>query len=316
MQDVTARWLPPWLGDLLLAAGACTLVLRMDERPLTRSIVGFAVFAAAVTLLRRRYPEPALTLAAAVTTITIVLDTAPAGLFVTVGLLTYSAALYSPRRRPWFYAGTVWTVFMIAGTATHLLSWWGWNQVGLFAFIFGGAGTGDSVRMRRAYIVEVTERARQAREQEAQRRVIDERLRIARELHDVVAHHIAVISVHAGAADHVLRNRPDEVWPVLGHIRTAADTVLREIKSVITVLRDPQEVASTEPTPGMDRLGDLLAGLREAGFEVRHQQRGDSRPLPAVADLAAYRIVQEALTNAHRYGSGAPFLILNTPRTP
>jgi signal transduction histidine kinase len=190
---------------------------------------------------------------------------------------------------------------------------WDRNSFGLFAWIFGGAGAGDSARMRRAYISEVTERARQAeqtREQEARRRVIDERLRIARELHDVVAHHIAVISVHAGAAGHALRGRPEEVWPVLEHIRGAADTVLEEIKSVISVLRDPNETDPTEPAPGLDRLDDLLDGLHTMGFQVRRQQHGEPRPLPAMVDLAAYRIVQEALTNAHRYGDVSALLDL------
>ena len=183
--------------------------------------------------------------------------------------------------------------------------------LGVFAWIYGGAGVGDSIRMRRAYIAEVTERARQAeqtREEEAQRRVIDERLRIARELHDVVAHHIAVISVHAGAASHVLRKDPDEVWPVLDRIRDSADTVLAEIQTVIGLLRDPDEVEGTEPVPGLERLPELIAGLRTMGFHVAHLEEGESRPLPAVADLAAYRIVQEALTNAHRYGDGSAAL--------
>jgi signal transduction histidine kinase len=91
---------------------------------------------------------------------------------------------------------------------------------------------------------------------------------------------------------------------VLGHIRTAADTVLEEIKAVISVLRDPNEVRSTEPAPGVERLQDLLAGLHTTGFAVRHQQYGQPRSLPAVVNLAAYRIAQEALTNAHRYGDG------------
>ncbi|TDC60654.1 hypothetical protein E1258_13995 [Micromonospora sp. KC207] len=91
---------------------------------------------------------------------------------------------------------------------------------------------------------------------------------------------------------------------MLGHIRTAADTVLEEIKSVISVLRDPEEARSTEPAPGVERLQELLAGLRAMGFAVRHRQRGEPRPLPAVVNLAAYRIVQEALTNSHRYGDG------------
>ncbi|MBB2943352.1 signal transduction histidine kinase [Actinoplanes lutulentus] len=318
MYDVTARWMPPWLhrhqakvSDALLAAGLFVLVLQMDQGSSTGRIIGLAVFAAVATLLRRRYPERLLAAATVVTVISIFSGPPAAGLFVTLAVLTCSAALYSRRRRPWVHATLVWTALALAGSLAYFSQWWGPDQFALVAFIFGGSGAGDSVRMRRAYIDEVTERARQAeqsREQEARRRVMDERLRIARELHDVVAHHIAVISVHAGAADHVLRNQPDKVWPVLGHIRTAADTVLEEIKAVISVLRDPDEVNSTEPTPGMDRLPDLLDSLRVTGFQVRHQQRGTPRPLPAMVDLAAYRITQEALTNAHKYGDGIAVL--------
>jgi signal transduction histidine kinase len=138
--------------------------------------------------------------------------------------------------------------------------------------------------------------------------VIDERLRIARELHDVVAHHIAVISVQVGAATHVLRRDPEQVWPVLTHIRSAADTVLTEIQSVVGVLRDPNEVTSTEPTPGMDRLPALLEDLRAMGFAVSFAEHGEHRALPAMTDITAYRILQEALTNARRYGDGSASL--------
>ncbi|BEL02863.1 histidine kinase [Actinoplanes sichuanensis] len=319
MQEV---WLPPWLeqhrhrawiGDVLLAAAQVVLVLKLQQPVITVVTVGLAVFAAVAVLVRRRAPERILAAATAVAVLTMITDTVAAGLFITLGVLTFTAAAYSPRRRPWRHAVLVWGVIVVTGSVMDFANWWGPDQFGLFAWIFGGAGAGDSARMRRAYISEVTERARQAeqtREEEARRRVMDERLRIARELHDVVAHHIAVISVHAGAAGHALRDRPDEVWPVLEHIRGAADTVLDEIKSVISVLRDPDETDPTEPAPGLDRLGDLLDGLHTMGFRVRRQEHGDPRPLPAMVDLAAYRIVQEALTNAHRYGDGSALLDL------
>ncbi|MFC4071638.1 sensor histidine kinase [Actinoplanes subglobosus] len=313
-------WLPPWLeqhrhrawiGDVLLAAAQVVLVLKLQQPVVTGATVALAVFAAAAVLLRRRVPERILMVATGVAVLTMITETVAAGLFITLGVLTFSAAAYSPRRRPWRQAALVWGAIVITGSVMDFGSWWGPDQFGLFAWIFGGAGAGDSARMRRAYISEVTERARQAeqtREQEARRRVMDERLRIARELHDVVAHHIAVISVHAGAAGHALRDRPEEVWPVLDHIRGAADTVLDEIKSVISVLRDPNESDPTEPAPGLERLDDLLDGLRTTGFQVRRQEHGERRPLPAMVDLAAYRIVQEALTNAHRYGDGSALL--------
>ncbi|WP_045739648.1 sensor histidine kinase [Actinoplanes rectilineatus] len=298
-------------GDVLLAVTAFVLVLRLNYELATTWTPGLAVGAAVLMLLRRHRPIGVLVVDVAVTAVCILLDRAPAGMFITAGVLAYNAALYSARRRPWHLAAVAYGTFCICGTISVGNAWWTSAQFGLFAFVFGGAGAGDSIRMRRAYIAEVTERARQAeltREQEARRRVMDERLRIARELHDVVAHHIAVISVHAGAADHALRGQPDKVWPVLAHIRTAADTVLEEIKAVISVLRDENEMDSTEPAPGLERLPELLDALRATGFEIRHEQRGPERELPAVADLAAYRIVQEALTNAHRYGTGSAVL--------
>jgi signal transduction histidine kinase len=320
VQEMSVPWIPPWLarhqrwlGDVALAGVLFVIVLTMQQDETTAMVSGTGVFCAVLALVRRHHPEPVLAAATLAAVVTLLTGTAPAGLFITVGALTYSAALYSARRRPWSHAAAVWLPIVTAGTVALGSDWWGAQQFGLFAFIFGGAGAGDSVRMRRAYISEVTERARQAeqtREEEARRRVMDERLRIARELHDVVAHHIAVISVHAGAAGHALRGRPDEVWPVLEHIRSAADTVLEEIKTVISVLRDPDDTDPTEPAPGMDRLGDLLDGLRTMGFEVRLQQHGEHRGLPAMTDLAAFRIVQEALTNAHKYGDGSALLDL------
>ncbi|MDR7320542.1 MULTISPECIES: sensor histidine kinase [Catenuloplanes] len=295
------------LSDVVLATIGVLFVLFVGYTAVPRVTMLLSVLCAVLLLAGRRCPVPALLAAAALGMAAVAVHRPPDGLFVVAGMLAYSTALYSPRRRPWFFALLLWSSIMLAGSLTYSTDWWNTEQFATFALIAGGAVWGDSVRLRRAYLAEVTERARQAeetRDAEARRRVTDERLRIARELHDVVAHHVAVISVHAGAAGHVLRDDPEKVWPVLGHIRTAADTVLSEMKSVVGVLRDPDDAGSTEPAPGVARLPDLLAGLHATGFTVRHRHRGEPRPLPAVVDLAAYRIVQEALTNAHRHGAG------------
>jgi signal transduction histidine kinase len=185
--------------------------------------------------------------------------------------------------------------------------WFAPENLAVFGWTAAATAIGDARRSRRAYIFAVEERARRAeetREEEARRRVAEERLRIARELHDVVAHHIAVINVQAGAAAHVLPTRPEAVGPALAHIRRASDTALKELSAVVGVLRN------AEPTRGLARLGELLDALAAAGLRVEHTQHGQARELPAVVDLAAYRIVQEALTNAQRHGTGTACLVV------
>jgi signal transduction histidine kinase len=233
------------------------------------------------------------------------------GLIVALGVITYSIAAHTDRRMGWTcaLAASV-TVYTTVVVLDHDM-WFQGEVLGIFAWVFMAAAVGDAARSHRAYVAEVEERARRAeqtREEEARRRVTDERLRIARELHDVVAHHIAVINVQAGAATHVLQKQPEQVAPVLAHIREASDNVLKEIQSVVGVLRNPGEPDSTEPVPGLGRLPDLLAGLENARFRVYCRQDGESRELPALVDLAAYRIVQEALTNAHKHGDGGAAL--------
>ncbi|MFJ9631646.1 sensor histidine kinase [Streptomyces sp. NPDC101175] len=170
---------------------------------------------------------------------------------------------------------------------------------------------GDATRIRLANLEAVEIRARQAehsREEEARRRVVEERLRIARDLHDVVAHHIAVINVQVGVAAHLLREQPDDAEEALAHVRQATRTVLVELSTVLDVLRSEDRDtegtdSTTEPPPGLSRLASMLASLAAAGLRVDHRQEGETRPLPSVVDLAAYRIVQESLTNAHKHGS-------------
>ncbi|GGM83555.1 two-component sensor histidine kinase [Dactylosporangium sucinum] len=296
-----------WLLDLLFVGLIALVVVQIEWPTGPARAVAVGVVSVACVLTRRRWPIPALLVGTAATLAEVIARAPATTLTLTLGVLMYAATRYTDRTRPWVLALGVAGVLFVAGMLVDAAQWWQLGTFALFAWIGGGAAVGDAARNRRAYIAEVTERARQAeqtREDEARRRVMDERLRIARELHDVVAHHIAVINVQAGAAGHVLRKNPDLVWPVLEHIRQASDTVLREIRSVIGVLREPGEADSTEPSSGLDRVPDLLANLTATGFTVAARTDGDARPLPAIVDLAAYRIVQEALTNAHRYGDG------------
>ncbi|GAA4736353.1 two-component sensor histidine kinase [Phytohabitans rumicis] len=272
--------------------------------------------AAAVTFAtiasRRRYPIPALlTAAMAALAARVVADTVPA-LMVALVVTAYTMAARTGRRTAWPLGCGVAMALYLSGAILGEGGWWAPENLGSLAWVGMAVAFGDATRSRRAYVAEVEERARRAehsRDEEARRRVAEERLRIARELHDVVAHHIAVINVQAGAAAHVLHSRPDVVGTALAHIRHESDTVVKELGAVVGFLRQPDE-SSTEPTRGLARLEDLLASMATAGLTVRCHQQGNAYELPTVTDLAAYRIVQEALTNAHKHGTGGAHLTI------
>ncbi|MCM0678910.1 sensor histidine kinase [Micromonospora phytophila] len=196
----------------------------------------------------------------------------------------------------------------VAAVATLGVAWIDPAVVVLLLWFGVAVAVGDAVRSRRAYVAVLEERARRAeqtREEEARRRVAEERLRIARELHDVVAHHIALINVQAGVAGHLLRGQPDAAEEALGHVRAASRTVLAELSTVLGVLRRDEETdAPTEPAPSLNRLDALVEGFA-TGQPVHWTLAGQPRPLPTAVDVAAYRIIQESLTNAHKHAPGA-----------
>lgn len=152
-------------------------------------------------------------------------------------------------------------------------------------------------RVRRERILE----AHHAQQEAERRRVSDERLRIAQEVHDVVAHSISLINVQAGTALHVMDKQPEQARSALTAIREASNQALVELRSVLDVLRQRGEDAPRTPSPSIAQLDDLVAGATAAGLTVRTTIEGEARPLPAAVDLAAYRIVQEALTNVVRH---------------
>lgn len=163
-------------------------------------------------------------------------------------------------------------------------------------------------RNRRAYLAEARARAlasEQRVEEESRRRATEERLRIAREVHDVLGHHLSLINVQASAALH----RPDPVRSeqALAAIKQASRETLRELRTTLGVLRQDGE-APTAPAPGLAHLGDLVAAAGAAGLRVR-TELGEDRRLPAEVDLAAYRIVQEALTNVTRHAAASSAVV-------
>jgi signal transduction histidine kinase len=218
-------------------------------------------------------------------------------------------AAVSPVRRSVAWAVAVTAVLLAAtGVANPLGALGGGfflipanDAVALFA--------GIAVASRHAYIESVRAHAARRAAEESQRRVDEERLRIARELHDVVAHSMATITVQAAAATQLLRDRPDQAAQSLKAIRAASKDGLRELRAILDVLRTTadgtDEAAATQPAPGLARLDALVAGVSAAGLPVTVTVTGQPRDLPAVTDLSAFRIIQEALTNTLRHAGPA-----------
>src|SRR5580704_17384372 len=143
-----------------------------------------------------------------------------------------------------------------------------------------------------------------SRQEELRRRAGEERMRIARDLHDMVAHNISVINVQANTALHLMDRQPDRARSALVTINEVSKQALVELRSVLGVLRAVDESVPRAPTPGLARLGDLADTAAAAGLAVRVEESGQRTRLPAEVDLAAYRILQEALTNSARHSGG------------
>jgi signal transduction histidine kinase len=168
---------------------------------------------------------------------------------------------------------------------------------------------GHFVGDRQVYAAQLEERTAElerAREELARRAVTEERLRLARELHDVVAHAMSVIAVQSGVGAHVADSRPEEVGKALGAIEATSRAALTELRRLLGVLRqDSESQANLMPVPGLANLDSLLTEVGKAGLAVRVRVEGAPLQLPAGVDLSAYRIVQEALTNVVKHAGPA-----------
>ncbi|GIH21604.1 two-component sensor histidine kinase [Rugosimonospora africana] len=175
--------------------------------------------------------------------------------------------------------------------------------------------TGFAARSHRAYVAEAEQRARraeQAREDEANRRVAEERLRIARELHDAVGHHVALINVQAGALACLIDD--EDRTPAresVAHIQRASEEALEDLRLTVGLLREPglQAAEPAEPVPGLDQLEELICSFAGAGLRVTSEVTGRARPLPEAVELTAYRVIQESLTNTRKHADCATAVV-------
>jgi signal transduction histidine kinase len=278
-----------------------------DESFGTIEIVVIAV-SATLVLLRHYAPIPVLAAAIGASIASVAVTDHPNVLIAVVVLLVFTVAVEHDRRTG-LYAGLagiagLLVVVVIQNSPDQLpgplLAALAWPALAVTA--------GDLLRTRREAIAAADERARRAeetREREARQRVAEERVHIARELHDVVAHRMAVVNVQAGVAEHLLRSRPDEAAAALRIVRSSAQAALDNLGGILNVLRSAgQSDTSVEPAPTLTELTALVESYRDAGLAVEYETSGAPRPLADTTQLALYRTVQEALTNAHKYGDG------------
>ncbi|WP_322919244.1 sensor histidine kinase [Nocardioides renjunii] len=264
-------------------------------------------------VLRRQAPWPVWLLTTAVGLVAVVDAGGTTPAFLPACVALYTVAVTSPTGR----AAAAGVVSALA-PGVALLGLGSVNVIDALAYgmtPWSGLATmsGIAVRNQRAMVAAAHERARQAeatREEEAQRRVAEERLRIARELHDVVAHHVAVVNVQAGLARHLLRADPDAAAEAMGHVREASQTILDEVPGLLGLLRSTEDELETAPAPRLGDVGGLVERARRSGLLVTWETTGTPLELPPATDLTAYRVVQEGLTNALRHGSGKARLML------
>ncbi|MGO4750069.1 sensor histidine kinase, partial [Streptomyces sp. 2MCAF27] len=182
------------------------------------------------------------------------------------------------------------------------------RSAGTVLWLLLALALGGMSRFRRAYLESVQVRAAHAertREEEARLRVAEERMRIARELHDAIAHHMAVANAQAGTAAHLATSQPEQARKILTDLVGTTSSALLELSATVSVLRETGDPGADplEPTPGLRRLPELVAGCESAGLTVTVTTEGRVRPLSPGVDLTVYRIIQEALTNATKHAS-------------
>jgi signal transduction histidine kinase len=273
--------------------------------PHTPAAAYLLVIAAGLALAwRRRHPLPVLVFSTAcVAAYSLAGWVNGAALLIPVGAL-YCVTREWPAKRAVTAAGVTLLVLMAATAANNPFGPVGGGFDLIPGLIAAALFAGLAASNRRAYIETVRARA----EEDARRQVSAERLRIARELHDVVAHTMATINVQAGVAAHVVAERPEAAADALAAIKTASRDGLRELRAILHVLRQADETddgSPTQPAPGLAQLDGLVANTVAAGLATTVRSDGSPRPLSPAVDLTAYRIIQESLTNVIRHAGPA-----------
>jgi len=314
---VESRWLSPsrlfdlGLALVLMVAGLAEVLVPFSSRQGDGSVfvscLGVVLRAAALTQ-RRKHPLPSAL--AVFLTFPVLAVLGPSyvlfyGQAVMIGVALYAVARYAPPREAvvgvlagaLLLVGADLTVPELQSPGEIVFHWAVAILLVAAAYNLRRMARRAAESQRRAVAAEV------AAAERALAAVVDERARIARELHDIVAHAVSTIVVQAGAAEQVVEDDPEVARRSLATIRATGSSALAEMRRLVAVLRDDETVGPLEPQPGLAALGQLVESMRSSGLEVELAQTGEVRPLPAGVDLAAYRIVQEGLTNVRRHSA-------------
>ncbi len=265
--------------------------------------------------LRRRVPWLALVLSGSFAlAYTLSPSTPPMPVVFAPMLALYTFAAAATKRRSGLMALLVSAVVALVPVFAFSSSVrWVAELVGTFVMLAAAALLGEAERNRREYIAVVEARVAEAertREEEALRRVDEERIRIAREVHDIVAHSLSIVTVQASAAEALLdAGETDKTREAIQNVRATGKSALAELRSMLDVLRTGEGDAPLTPAADITRIHELAATVRDAGVDVDVVTHGDLSMLPAYAGVSAYRIVQEALTNVVRHSGASSALV-------
>jgi signal transduction histidine kinase len=308
----TTRWRPsdlpvfvvPLVVGFFQLMGSSGADAHMEYRHTPLDILAYALLVAGpvALLFRRRLPTVTLAVVMTITVLYVLRGYVFGPVFLSPVVAIVSAVAAGHRRSAWLIALAGLAVLGVLGALTPFgpfrLAYWTFGHTLIvmtwLLLILTGA---EVIRIRRERAVEM----RRTRAEEERRQASEERLRIARELHDVLAHNISMINVQAGVALHLLDERPEQARTALSAIKEASKDALAEVRSVLGVLRQVNESAPRSPAAGLARLEEVVSRARVAGITVRTETTGDPRALPTGVDLAAFRIIQESLTNVTRH---------------
>ena len=316
----------PWISDALVAVATLAVTVVAQPPPFDRFLQvnqGAAYWAVLVAscaalVLRRRTPTLVWVVVICLSVLGVFIAHGPTSAIAPALVATYTLAAHTDRRTA-IWSGLVAAVAItITSAAQQGVGWASPIVYAMLAWTVMSSAIGDATRSRREIIKVAQERAlraEQSREEEAQRRVTEERVRIARELHDVIAHHIAVINVQAGVAEHLLVSDAPKARESLGYVRDSSRLVLSELATMLGLLRTGSDTAdggavNTTPTPRITDVGALVDSFAVSGLAADLSTIGDPQELSSAVELTTYRLIQEVLTNAHKHGTGSASVTL------